>query len=161
MTYLEEQNITHGELAARNILVGQNLICKVANFEMTRVIEDDIYEAMMEETRGSDALKWTASEYGRFTIKSDVWSFGIVLHKIITCGCFPYPGMTDKQVLEQLRQGYRMPCPASCQDKLYDIMLDCWQEAPTNRPTFKKLQRQLEEFFITDDMHGCCDPEQN
>ena len=47
MAYLEEQNIIHRELAARNTLVGQNLICKVANFEMAWVIKDDIYGAMM------------------------------------------------------------------------------------------------------------------
>ena len=40
-------------------------------------------------------VKWTAPEailYNRFTIKSDVWSFGILLMEIITFGANPYPG---------------------------------------------------------------------
>lgn len=40
-------------------------------------------------------IKWTAPEaalYGRFTIKSDVWSFGILLTELITKGRVPYPG---------------------------------------------------------------------
>lgn len=40
-------------------------------------------------------IKWTAPEaalYGRFTIKSDVWSFGILLTELVTKGRVPYPG---------------------------------------------------------------------
>ena len=114
MAYLEEQNCIHRDLAAKNILVGENLICKVANFEMARVADKDmIYEARSNE---KFAIKWTAPEaalYYRFTIKSDVWSFGIVLYEIITYGRFPYPRMTNEQVLKQLQQGYRMPRPVA------------------------------------------------
>ena len=151
MAYLEERDIVHRDLTARNILVGENLICKVANFEMAREIEEDIYEA---HTGQMFAVKWTAPEaamYNRFTIKSDVWSFGIVLYEIITYGRFPYPNMTNAQVLEKLQQGYRMPQPYGCPNNLYDIMLDCWREEPVGRPTFETLQWQLEEFFTTED----------
>lgn len=40
-------------------------------------------------------IKWTAPEaalYGKFTIKSDVWSFGILLMELVTKGRVPYPG---------------------------------------------------------------------
>ena len=148
MAYLEEQNYIHRDLTARNILVGQHLICKVADFGLARVIDEDIYEAH----RGAKfPIKWTAPEaamYNRFTIKSDVWSFGIVLYEIITYGCFPYPGMTNAEVLEKIQTGYRMGCPQNCPKQLHDIMLDCWREDPANRPTFETLQWQLEEFFV-------------
>lgn len=54
-------------------------------------------------------IKWTAPEaalYGRFTIKSDVWSFGILLTELVTKGRVPYPG--KKNVLLHLEKGVGM-----------------------------------------------------
>ena len=145
MAYLEEQNCTHCNLAARNILIGGHNICKVADFGMARITG--------EEHMGEHSIKWTAPEallHKRFTIKSDVWSMGVVLSEIITIGCTPYPRMTNAQLLEDIQLGYRMPRPMGCPDKLYDMMLDCWREEPSGRPTFVTLQWQLEEFFNPD-----------
>ena len=43
-------------------------------------------------------VKWTAPEaisFGKFTVKSDVWSFGILLMENFTYGQVPYPGDFD------------------------------------------------------------------
>ena len=146
MAYLEGQNIVHRNLAARNILVGEGILCKVAMFELAGVMDEAIEEEI--------AIKWAAPEaalYHEFSIKSDVWSFGIVLYEIITYGRFPYPGMTNAEVNQQIQEGYRMPQLTGCPDKLYNIMLNCWREEPANRHTFETLQWQLEDFFIDND----------
>jgi fyn-related kinase len=154
MAYLEEEKIIHRDLAARNIQVGEGILCKVANFEMARVIDKDrsIYVGQEEE---KFAIRWMAPEAAlccMFSIKSDVWSFGITLYEIITYGSIPYSGMTNAGVKQQINQGYRMPQPfdCGCPDKFYDIMLNCWREEPANRPTFETLQQQLANFFCTD-----------
>ena len=149
MAYLEEYNYIHRDLAARNVLVGQYLICKVADFGSARVINKDIYEA---HTGAKLPFKWTAPEaamYGCFSIKSDVWSFGILLYELITYGRFPYPGMNNAQVKEALQTGYRMPCPMGCPEQLYEIMRECWKDDAASRPRFEVLQWRLEEFFTT------------
>ena len=86
----------------------------------------------------------------QFSIKSDVWSFGVLLTELVTYGRIPYPGMANAEVLQQVEKGYRMPPPPGCPDALYKIMLDCWHSVAENRPTFESLQWRLEDFFSTD-----------
>ena len=99
MAYLEHEKLVHRDVAARSILVGENNTCKVANFAHAKIMEDDKYQA----TKGEKfPIKWTALEaalYGEFTIKSDVWSFGITMVEIITFGEVPYLGKTNEEVL--------------------------------------------------------------
>ena len=109
-------------------------------------------------------IRWSAPEtvlHNHFTIKSDVWSFGILLYETVTHGQFPYPDMSDSQVLEAIQQDYRMPCPMGCPDQLYEIMRECWREDPESRPTFETLQWRLEEFFTeADGQTGYRDPDE-
>ena len=104
MAYLEEHSFIHRDLAARNILVGEGNLCKVADFGLARIIKEDIYSPR-EGTKFP--IKWTAPEaalYNRFTIKSDVWSFGILIFEITTKGAMPYAGMNNRQVLEAVEK---------------------------------------------------------
>ena len=153
MAYLERKDYIHRNLAARNILVGENLICKVAGFRLARVYNEDIYEVC---TEAKFPIKWTAPEavmYSRFTIKSDVWSFGILLYELITYGSLPYPRMQDAQVIEAVIKGYRIPWPEDCPKLLYEIMRECWRFNAASRPTFETLQWKLEYFFTTEPKH--------
>jgi len=149
MAYLETQGYIHRDLAARNILVGENNICKVADFGLARLIEDDEYTA---HEGAKFPIKWTAPEaalYNTFTIKSDVWSFGVLLTEIVTKGRIPYPGMSNAETIAQVERGYRMPQPPSCPDPLFQIMLQCWNKEAENRPTFEYLQGTLEDYFVS------------
>ncbi|CAG9854908.1 unnamed protein product [Phyllotreta striolata] len=150
MAYLESQNYIHRDLAARNVLVADGNVVKIADFGLARLIKEDEYEARVG---ARFPIKWTAPEaanYSKFSIKSDVWSFGILLTELVTYGRIPYPGMTNAEVLHQVEHGYRMPAPPSCPPALYDIMLECWNRDPMRRPTFETLQWKLEDFFTMD-----------
>uniref|UniRef100_A0A4W4FWV1 Tyrosine-protein kinase n=1 Tax=Electrophorus electricus TaxID=8005 RepID=A0A4W4FWV1_ELEEL len=116
MAYIERMNYIHRDLRSANILVGDNLVCKIADFGLARLIEDNEYTARQG---AKFPIKWTAPEaalYGRFTIKSDVWSFGILLTELVTKGRVPYPGMNNREVLEQVERGYRILCPQDSSD---------------------------------------------
>lgn len=56
------------------------------------LVQEDEYEARVG---ARFPIKWTAPEaanYSKFSIKSDVWSFGILLTELVTYGRIPYPG---------------------------------------------------------------------
>lgn len=141
MAYLEEWYYIHRDLVARNILAGEHLICKVADFGLAR-IDENIYKAQIG---AKFAIRWTAPEaarYGRFTIKSDMWSFGI-LKSLMVIFC-TLAGLNNTQVLEVVVNGYRMLCPQKCPQLLYEIMRDCWRDNPASRPTFETPYRSTE-----------------
>ncbi|KAL7876227.1 hypothetical protein AOLI_G00111900 [Acnodon oligacanthus] len=147
MAFIERMNYIHRDLRAANILVTDNMVCKIADFGLARLIEDNEYTARQG---AKFPIKWTAPEaalYGRFSIKSDVWSFGILLTELVTKGRVPYPGMVNREVLEQVERGYRMPCPPACPASLHELMLQCWRREPDERPTFDYIKGFLEDYF--------------
>ena len=98
MAFLESHGFVHRDLAARNVLVGDSLVVKIADFGLSRVLVEDIYEA---HEGARFPIRWTAPEAcleNKFTIKSDVWSFAVLLFEITTFGQTPYPGMTNTEV---------------------------------------------------------------
>ena len=149
MAYLESQHCVHRDLGARNVLVGEGNIVKIGNFGLACLL---IYGIFITKEEEKYSIKWTdpnAIKDHQFTIKSDVWSFGVFLTELVTHGHEPYPGMIDDEMLARVEQGYRMPPPPGCPDPLYQMMLECWKTDPEERPTFEILKCQLDDYFVS------------
>ena len=146
MAYLERQKCIHRNLAAASVFVAQKNIVKIGNFGYAVYGE----KCHVQRDKRTVRFKWAAIDAlttSCFTTKSDVWSFGVLLHEIFSYGRLPYPNMTNKQVCEALEKGYRMPSPPNCPEALYRVMLDCWKQDPEQRPTFEYLQYLFEDNF--------------
>lgn len=59
--------------------------------------------------------------------------------------------MHNREVIEQVEQGYRMQVPRSfnCPAEVYNQMLSCWNKVPEKRPTFITLYNYFDDYFVT------------
>ncbi|OXB65502.1 hypothetical protein ASZ78_008533 [Callipepla squamata] len=128
MAFLESCQLIHRDLGARNCLVDSNLTVKLSDFGMTRHVLDDLYVSSLGT---KFPVKWSAPEvflYTKFSSKSDVWAFGILMWEVFTLGKQPYELYDNMQVIEKVSQGYRLYRPQLVSDITYQIMYNCWHE---------------------------------
>ena len=138
LEYLASLKFIHRDIASRNVLLGADMTAKIADFGMSRASKDKNYYV---SKGGALAVRWTAPEaleHQKFSEKSDVWSFGILLFEIWTKASLPYGGMNNQKVWIEVAAGYRLPCPDGCLKEVHGIMQQCWDE-PGSRPTFSKI----------------------
>ncbi|XP_033116345.1 tyrosine-protein kinase Src64B-like, partial [Anneissia japonica] len=113
--YVSSLKYYHGDLAARNVLVGKNLAVKICDFGLAADIYQKGYDRMAPGKKRP--YKWSSLETileGICTIKSDVWSYGVVLYEVFTLGAVPYPHTDAQTLIEQLKAGTRLPKPTDC-----------------------------------------------
>jgi serine/threonine protein kinase len=147
--YLSEKRLVHMDLAARNALVGDDNSVKVADFGLTRPMEEGKPYLFLRETMRL-ALKWVAPESMTkkiFSEASDVWAFGVVLWEIASYGSTPYGRVLTSEIQEKVCNGLRLQQPSTCPTEFYNVMLDCWKELPRDRPSFATLDTRITAMF--------------
>ncbi|XP_019861264.1 PREDICTED: tyrosine-protein kinase STK-like [Amphimedon queenslandica] len=150
MMYLGEQGYIHCDLRAENILLRDHNTVKIANFHLAQHLNGSKYSTV-EGTKL--AIRWTAPEaytLNQLSIKSDVWSFGILLWELVTKGKEPYSGMTDEDVKEAVSKGYHMLLPQGCPEPFKQLMLNCWKQNKDKRPSFKNIFDLLMKYDTHD-----------
>uniref|UniRef100_A0AAR2JT25 non-specific protein-tyrosine kinase n=1 Tax=Pygocentrus nattereri TaxID=42514 RepID=A0AAR2JT25_PYGNA len=145
LAYLEGVNMVHRDIAVRNVLVAKPDCVKLGDFGLSRYIEEEeYYKASVSRL----PIKWMAPEsinFRRFTSASDVWMFAVCLWEIMSRGQQPFFWLENKDVINQLEQGMRLPKPELCPPTLYSLMTRCWTYDPSERPRFTTLVCNLSD----------------
>ncbi|XP_071754105.1 tyrosine-protein kinase Mer isoform X2 [Centroberyx gerrardi] len=147
MEYLSGRNFLHRDLAARNCMLRDDMTVCVADFGLSKKIYSGDY--YRQGRIAKMPVKWIAVESLAdrvFTVKSDVWAFGVTMWEIATRGMTPYPGIQNHEIYDYLLEGHRLKQPADCLDELYEIMYSCWRADPLDRPFFPQLREMLEKL---------------
>ncbi|KZS20047.1 Focal adhesion kinase [Daphnia magna] len=148
LSYLESKKFVHRDIAARNILVSADDCVKLADFGLSRWVEESSY---YKASKGVLPIKWMAPEsinFRRFTTASDVWMFGVCMWEIFMLGIKPFQGIKNSDVIGRIENGERLPLPLICPPNLYSLMLQCWSYEPSKRPCFREIKETLNEILM-------------
>uniref|UniRef100_A0A8C5HIJ3 receptor protein-tyrosine kinase n=1 Tax=Gouania willdenowi TaxID=441366 RepID=A0A8C5HIJ3_GOUWI len=152
MEYLASKKFVHRDLAARNCMLDESYTVKVADFGLARDIYDKEYYSVHNKSGVKLPVKWMALESlqtHKFTTKSDVWSFGVLLWELMTRGAPPYSDVNSFDITVFLLQGRRLLQPEFCPDALYTVMIECWHPKPERRPSFSELVSRIKSIFTS------------
>jgi len=153
MLQLVEEGLIHRDLALRNVLVfgfdpdnaGATEV-KITDYGLTR--EGLCYYG------GSEAvpIRWIPPEAlkrRRWTEKSDVWAFGVLMWELWSAAQIPYSLIgSDEEVGRLVCSGRRLEQPEGCPDSVYTLMARCWEERAIHRPSFKELRAELLNIYV-------------
>ncbi|CAI8055172.1 Hepatocyte growth factor receptor [Geodia barretti] len=154
MEYMAANKYVHRDLAARNCMIDAHFLIKITDFGLS----EDVFERNYFRQDSSSGemvklpIKWMSPESlsdGHFSEKSDVWSYGVTMWEIFSGGKAPYPGTNPLTLMESLEQGYRMPQPYNdaCSEAIYHMMIQCWEMAVEDRPTFSEISLTISKFI--------------
>ena len=162
MAHLHLYDFIHRDLATRNVLVFQfdpknwkRVLLKVSDYGLSLLAHDryagGLGEISTNRENTGGPTRWMAPESLKrrvYSMKTDVWSFGILLYEIWTLGLIPYHDITDdREVALVVLAGERLPRPDKCPDQVHAIMQNCWESAPRDRPAMAEIQTNLHEAF--------------
>lgn len=143
MEYLETKRFLHRDLACRNVLLAAGDKIKIGDFGLMRALpqSEDCY--IMTEHK-KVPFPWCAPEslrFRQFSHASDTWMFGVTLWEMYTFGEEPWVGLNGSQILRKTdREGERLHHPDACPPDVYQLMLQCWDKVPQERPTFAAIK---------------------
>ncbi|KAF5205966.1 kinase domain [Thalictrum thalictroides] len=144
MQYLHSEGILHRDLKSENLLLGEDMCVKVADFGISCL---ESHSASAKGITGT--YRWMAPEMIKqkhHTRKVDVYSFGIVLWELLTA-LIPFQDMTPEQAAFAVSEKNARPSlPTTCPMAFSHLISQCWSSNPKRRPNFDEIVSILESY---------------
>ena len=150
MQYLYSKGIQHRDLKTPNILLDATKTrAKITDYGLSRSA-DLTTAATIMQTSAQGTAKGTPAymapellDSNTFTEKTDVFAFAIVIWEVLT-GRIPWEGLNAVQIgMQYLVRQSRPPSPGAAPHDLVQLMWNCWEQDPDNRPDFCGIRISL------------------
>ncbi|CAF0826883.1 unnamed protein product [Rotaria sordida] len=163
MSFLAHNNVVHGDLACRNILVfrfdesnPRNIIVKVTDFGLSR--HSKLYSLMpgaAKTTLNIVPVRYAAPEIlainitpDVYTEKSDIYSMGVLMWEAYSRGALPWSKIeNDNEVIRRVTNDELLQKPSNCSEPYWSIICKTWSKLPNDRPTFSELKHLLSKQY--------------
>uniref|UniRef100_A0A7E4ZYH9 Tyrosine-protein kinase n=1 Tax=Panagrellus redivivus TaxID=6233 RepID=A0A7E4ZYH9_PANRE len=160
MMYLQSKNLVHRDLAARNCLFNKRGICKIADFGLSKLVRNLVGETV---SNAQMPVRWMAPETlcptPHFSVKSDVWAFGVLSYEVFSNGTKPFDGddWIPKRIATHIRRGKMPDPPEKTPPHVASLMKQCWALDPDERIDFIKINKELKRIWVIYPAPDCND----
>ncbi|KAJ3710941.1 kinase-like domain-containing protein [Lentinula raphanica] len=152
---LHDMNIIHGDIKASNIMISPKFEPLLADFGLSRIVED-ITGIPFTQSRGvSDSYRWFAPEVckgqGVLSTRSDVYALGMTILELLTHQQ-PYHKIkhtTEVVIRREKGELPERPCEPRVQqrgldDQLWKLLEDCWKTNASERPKIHEVIQRMD-----------------
>ena len=165
--YMHSNNnkILHRDIKSSNILLDDDLHCKLCDFGMSKFYNNNNKNLSYQEsnnnlntnyqTNSQSTLFWMSPEYlcdGITNEKSDIYSFGILIWEIFMEDTNPYKNINindyllgNKKIVYNnrpiIKDSYFKDCP-----EIKELMISMWNQDYNKRPDIENILNKLEEL---------------
>jgi serine/threonine protein kinase len=152
LSFLIENNFLHRDVAARNVLLYSSSVVKICDFGLSKNCTNYRELSYTSCNKKPMPWKWMSPEslsHGVYTEKTDVWSFGVFLWEVYSLGQTPLKGVLDsRSLLNMIEKHAFIPEMGReyAPEDVYGVMIQCWNNDPHRRPTFKQLLESLKDI---------------
>lgn len=153
MRYLHRNNVIHRDLKSKNVLVTKENVIKITDFSISKFTKSGGSTKTMRRGTGyymaPEIVK--GGKYGKLC---DVFSFSMVAFELITCNLKPFGSETENIEFKIATDSHKRPDVSSIEPSwLQNLIVYCWQEDPSKRPTFNDIYITINENmgFRSDD----------
>ncbi|KJH48886.1 SH2 domain protein [Dictyocaulus viviparus] len=144
--YLHLNECIHRDLAARNCLITEEKVVKISDFGLSRIGTQYKLKTPMKLP-----IKWLAPESIEtftFSLKTDVFSFGVLAYEVFTNGGEPWDGMTNAEVKVAVSSGKFLIFPNTCPERLRNFFsLRVFAKDSSQRATMSEVMKTLRVFL--------------
>ncbi|XP_016046100.1 interleukin-1 receptor-associated kinase 4 isoform X1 [Erinaceus europaeus] len=161
INFLHENHHIHRDIKSANILLDENFTAKISDFGLARASEKFSQTMMTSRIVGTTAYMAPEALRGEITLKSDIYSFGVVLLEIIT-GLPAVDEHREPQLLLDIKEEIEdeektiedyidkkmNDIDVTSIENLFSVASHCLHEKKNKRPDIKKVQELLQEITI-------------
>lgn len=161
MMILHYYHVIHRDLKADNVLIDENGYPCISDFDLSKLFDPN--DPTKQTFKGIGTPVYMAPEVfskngdPNFDTKIDVYSFGILMHQVIT-GIYPYSDKLNLEkegifnIQQKVGDGLRPTVTDEMKDLypgLTDMFTRCWEKEPKVRPIFIEIFKKLS--LLTDE----------